>query len=235
MPSYMIISGVGVPLRRGFVLPRVATRWLVALPSSSMPPTGRKEASDFWPCPSTGRWGCSRPRWLRRWPTRPGQLPSVLWQISTDQVQRGAGEALWSHPGRRPCCRPPCSPAQRGCPGDTLTSSTAALFIFLATWYEQELSYRHNMGLQRARNAYWQIFPFQVDPEHNSSAEFARLLWMTFFHWTGVASAQQQPVHHPLWGLDCWLGWSRLWLWDGRWLVSYNWVPNGSSKDITLF
>jgi len=25
----------------------------------------------------------------------------------------------------------------------------------------QELSYRHNGGLQRARNAYWQIFPFQ--------------------------------------------------------------------------
>ena len=34
------------------------------------------------------------------------------------KVQRGAGEALWSHPGRRPCCRPPCSPAQRGCSGD---------------------------------------------------------------------------------------------------------------------
>lgn len=131
MPSYMIISGVGVPLRRGFVLPRVATRWLVALPSSSMPPTGRKEASDFWPCPSTGQWGCSRPRWLRRWPTRPGQLPSVLWQISTDQVQRGAGEALWSHPGRRPCCRPPCSPAQRGCPGDiTDVVNGGAVHIF---------------------------------------------------------------------------------------------------------
>ena len=34
------------------------------------------------------------------------------------KVQRGAGEALWSHPGRRPCCRPPCSPPQRGCSGD---------------------------------------------------------------------------------------------------------------------
>ena len=61
--------------------------------------------------PSRGASGGDRPGQVRC-----HQLSAVgRFQL---KVQRGAGEALWSHPGRRPCCRPPCSPAQRGCPGD---------------------------------------------------------------------------------------------------------------------
>ena len=52
------------------------------------------------------------------------------------KVQRDACEALWSHRGTRPCCRPPRPPVQLCCPGGrSLTPALGSFFHLYKVFY----------------------------------------------------------------------------------------------------